>query len=82
MTPGELRIYANAYTEQLRFDKYLTQVRTYNLAALIRTMVWAKHPPRYEAVFPETTEEREPMTDDQMYAQVKALNALWGGEEA
>ena len=81
MTPRELRIYADAYEDQLRLEKYLTNVRTYNLAVLIRSMVWAKHPPRYESVVPEEAREREPMTDEQMYDQVRALNALWGGKE-
>ena len=55
----------------------------YTLAGLIRTMVWAKHAPAYESVFPETARKKE-MTDEQMYAQVCALNKLFGGntEEA
>lgn len=82
MTPAELRIYADAYIEQLHTDKEVAQVRTFNLAALIRAMVWAKHPPRYEQVFPEDPQTRKPMTDEEMYAQVRALNALLGGKEA
>ena len=54
----------------------------YSLASLIRSMVWSKHPPSFDRAFPgaRETSKRE-MTDDQMFAMVKGLNALYGGEE-
>jgi len=81
MTPAQLRVYADTYVDTVRLERQRDERRIYNLAALIRTMVWAKHPPRFEAVFPPDPAETEPMTDEQMYDQVKALNALFGGKE-
>lgn len=77
----ELNIYARAYVERRREDQKITQANLYALAALIRPMVWAKRPPSYAQVFPDKEAEKEEMTDDQMYAMVKGLNALFGGEE-
>lgn len=81
MTPAQLRIYADAFVERTKIERKREERRIYNLAALIRVMVWAKHPPRIENVFPEEPEERKPMTDEQMFDQIRALNALWGGKE-
>ncbi len=83
MTPAELNLYADAYVERRREALRLEQINLYNLAALIRPMVWSKHPPRLERVFPQATrkEPQKEMTDEQMYAQVVALNRLFGGEE-
>lgn len=82
MTPAELDIYARAYEARQAARQRDTQVNLYNLAALIRSMVWAKHPPSYEKAFPEgKTEKNDEMTDEQMYAMARALNALFGGEE-
>ena len=81
MTPVELNIYARAQAERQRDEQKLAQANLYSLAALIRPMVWAKHPPKYEQVYPEKRPKQDNMTDDQMYATVRALNALFGGEE-
>lgn len=81
MTPAQLRVYADAFVENVKLERKREERRIYNLAALIRVMVWAKHPPRFENVFPEEPEEHKPMTDEQMFDQVKALNALFGGKE-
>lgn len=43
-------------------------------------MVWAKHAPSFEAAFPNDSAKKE-MSDEQMYAQVRALNRLFGGTE-
>lgn len=81
MTPADLNVYVRAYTGRRREEQRITQVNLYSLAALIRPMVWAKAPPSFEAVFPENGREEKEQTDDQMYAMVRGLNALFGGKE-
>ena len=81
MTPAELNLYARAYVDRRREEQKIAQANLYSLAALIRPMIWAKHPPSYEKVFPDNKPEPKEMTDEQMYAMVKGLNALFGGEE-
>lgn len=84
MTPAELNIYARAYAEHQTQAQRLRAVNIYSLAALIRSMVWSKHPPSFDRAFPDAkanTKKQEEMTDDAMYAMVKGLNALFGGEE-
>lgn len=81
MTPVELNIYARAFVERRQEEQKIKQVNLYSLAALIRPMVWAKHPPSYDRVFPGKEAKQGEMTDDQMYAMVRGLNALFGGEE-
>lgn len=81
MTPVELNIFARAYVDRRKEEQKIAQANLYSLAALIRPMVWAKHPPSYERAFPDNKPQQNEMTDDQMYAMVKGLNALFGGEE-
>lgn len=84
MTPVELNIYARAYAEQQTQAQRLRSANIYSLAALIRSMVWSKHPPSFDRAFPDvkaSTRKHETMTDDAMYAMVKGLNALFGGTE-
>ena len=82
MTPAELQIYVRAYETRRDEQQRISQINIYNLAALIRPMVWAKHPPSFENAFPSATPEKDnDMTDEQMYAMARALNALFGGEE-
>ena len=59
----------------------MTRAQIYSLAALMRTMLFSKYPPRFEAVFPEEIRTKE-MTDEAMFAQVPALKRLFGGKEA
>lgn len=84
MTPVELNIYARAYEEQQTQAQRLQSANIYSLAALIRSMVWSKHPPSFERAFPDANakKQQKEMTDEAMYAMVKRLNALFGGEEA
>lgn len=77
----ELSLYAEAYREKLEDDARMARAKIYTLAALVRTMMNSKFPPRYEAVFPEDIRHKE-MTDEAMFAQVQALNKLFGGKEA
>lgn len=82
MTPAELNLYVRAYNEQQKERQKVAQVNLYNLSALIRSMVWAKHPPTYERSFGDgDNPQNDDMTDEQMYAMARALNALYGGEE-
>ena len=82
MTPAELNLYARAYGEQQTQAQRLRVANIYSLAALIRSMVWSKHPPSFERVFPDAKpQKQEEMTGEAMYAMVKGLNALFGGEE-
>ena len=81
MTPWELSLYAEAYRDSLEDDMKISQSKIYALAALVRTMMNSKYPPRFESVFPEDVHHKE-MTDEAMFAQVQALNRLFGGTEA
>ena len=72
-------LWSRAFREKLRDEAKMKRREIYTLAGLIRTMVWARHAPSYESVFPETAGKKE-MTDEQMYAQVCALNKLFGGK--
>lgn len=81
MTPAELNLYARACERRREDEQRIAQEHIYTLAALIRSMVWAKSPPSYKRVFPERKKAEKPMTDEQMYAQVVILNRMFGGEE-
>lgn len=81
MTPVQLNLYARAWTERRQEEQRLVQVNLYSLAALIRSMVWAKHPPSFERVFPEHRPAQGEMDYNQLYETVKGLNALFGGTE-
>lgn len=81
MTPAQLNIYARAYTQRHQDEQRLTQANIYSLAALIRSMIWSKRPPSFERVFPGIRQTPKEMSDAEMYAQIKRLNALFGGEE-
>ena len=83
MTPAELKIYSDVYVEDLKLRRQRSQVDIYNLALLTRGMIWGRHAPKYEQVFPGSGsgQKRRQMTDDEMYANVRALNRALGGEE-
>lgn len=81
MTPAELNIYARENLSRLQSDQRIRQQNIYALAALVAIMLSSKHIPRYEQIFREpAATKRETMSDEQIYEQVKALNALFGGE--
>lgn len=77
----ELSLYAEAYRDRLEDEARMTKARIYALAAMVRVMINSKFPPRYESIFPEDVPKKE-MTDEAMFAQVQALNRLFGGKEA
>ena len=80
MTPWELSLYAEAYRDSMEDEARMSRAKIYALAALVRTMMNSKFPPRSEAVFPEDVRHKE-MSDEAMFAQVQALNRLFGGSE-
>lgn len=78
MTPAELNTWAGSWGADEERRQERERRSLYNLGAIIRAMVWGKRMPSFEEVFGAGTEE---MTDQQMYANVRALNALLGGTE-
>ena len=78
MTPREFHLWAGAFRERQRAGRRERRAEIYSLAALIRSMVWAKHPPDFERVFPEERQKAE-MSEQQMLRQVMAQNAAFGG---
>ena len=81
MTPAQLADYAKGYRARQEAQQRRTNVDLYNLAALISSVTLSRHPKSFEDVFPDQKQPQKEMTDEQMYAQVKMLNALFGGEE-
>lgn len=74
MTPREYFIYEKGY-----FDRQeLEQKSSIHQAYLISRWVWAKKVDIEKIL--DFKEEKKEMTTDQMLAQVKVLNALFGGE--
>lgn len=81
MTPAELQLYADDYVQRMDDEMSEDHARIYVLSALIRAMVWARHAPPFERVFPDRPGAKEEMTDEEIYAQVRALNMALGGHE-
>jgi hypothetical protein len=81
MTPRELSVYVKAYADAMEEDARMYRAKAYLLASLVRTMFGSKHAPSYEHIFPDDVRKRE-MNDEEMFAQVQALNRLFGGTEA
>lgn len=83
MTPAELNTYARAYAAQREQEHRLQLSLIYSHASLIRSMVWSKHPPRFDQAFPSgaSSSPKAQMTDEQIYSIVQGLNALYGGKE-
>lgn len=83
MTPAELNIYAEAYAEKQKNDfKEKMSLEYYNA---LWTIQWlgkkSQHPkPLQEILDSIDKPKKKAMTDEQMLAQVKALNAMFGGE--
>lgn len=77
MTPYELNLSAEIYAEKKKQEEQNMIIQAY----LISRWVWAKEVP-IEKILNElgTNKEKREMTDEQMLAQVKVLNALFGGE--
>ena len=76
MTPAEYIEYANSYKRiQEERTKELLWT-TWNTAALIRT----QRMPQYKD-WMKFSEQKKQQTPDEMIAQARMLNALFGGEE-
>lgn len=68
-----------AHREQAEDDARLDMARIYDLSAAIRAMIWHKTAPSFAELFPKA--RKKEMSDDEMYAEVCALNKMFGGEE-
>lgn len=79
MTPAQLNICARAKAQLRQTDSKQRQAEIYALAGLIRQMIWAKHPPSLQEVFPELDEAEEDMTDSAMLQAVLRINEALGG---
>ena len=68
MTPAELHTYAKAYAAQREQEHRMQLSYIYAHAALIRSMVWSKNPPRLDQVFPvdSASSSKKQMTDEQI----------------
>lgn len=80
LTPMELITLIRAREEQNRDKARIRDIETYNLAGAVRAMVLSKHAPSFERMFPKSA-HRAPMSDEQMFRQVQALNRMLGGTE-
>jgi hypothetical protein len=78
MTPRVLNVYAKAYEE----EKQLKQKENIYQAYLISRWVWQKRVDIEKVVksIDSKKSNKKQMTDEQMLAQAKALNAVFGGE--
>lgn len=81
MTPAQMSAYAEGYAARRDARQRRTNVDLYNLAVLIGSVTLSKHPISFDRAFPENTQPKKEMTDEQMFAMVRGLNALFGGEE-
>ena len=80
MTPATFRAWIKGYLDAEQAKKKGRQQEDYNLAVMVRAAVGTKRMPSFEQMFPDSRRgSREPMTDEQMYQQVLALNAALGG---
>ena len=73
----------NAYTQRENDRAHKQAVALYNAAACLASMVGGKMPTFHEAFpgFADGEPESQDMTDEAMYAMVRALNASFGGTE-
>lgn len=68
-----------ASREKAEDDARQDRGKIYDLAAAVRAMIWKKNVPSYDELFPG--DRKKEMTDEEMFAQVRALNAMFGGTE-
>lgn len=85
MTPKEFFIYVNGFNrrkeieaEDYKFKFELEQKLLIYQAYLISRWVWTKNVDIKKAL--DSKAESKVMTDEEMLAQVKVLNSLFGGE--
>lgn len=76
MTPYELSLYAKDYIEREK-EKFEFEIyKTYLTAAWTSRWVWQKRIPKFEDIIRKRNKK---MTSEQMFQQVKVLNAILGG---
>lgn len=75
ITPKILNIYAKAYEKEIE----LRQKENIYQAYLISRWVWQKRVD-IEKILNANIKPQKNMTDEQMFARVKMLNTLFGGE--
>lgn len=78
MTPAAFNAYVRGYLDDMESRQQMQTALNYQLAGMIRSAVWAKHMPRFEAFTPK--KKKKVMTDEEMYQSVLALNAALGGD--
>lgn len=80
MTPHELNTYANAFSEREK-QEYKQKIELAYINAMW-TIQWLgkKQPKPLQDILDSIGKEKKVMTDEQMLAKVKALNAMFGGE--
>lgn len=88
LTPYELRIAIRGFTKRknAEAEEYKAKLKNESdlaiyQAYLISRWVWQKEVDIDKALGIEKERESKEMTDDQMLAQVKMLNRMFGGEE-
>lgn len=74
LTPKVLNIYLNAYAENME----IKQKENIYQAYLVSRFVWKKKIDIKKML--SIKKEKKVMTDEQMFNQVKVLNAVFGGE--
>ena len=77
MTPAAFHAYVEGYLEEQKAAIEIQRRQNYNLAVMVRVAVGTKRMPEYKKFFPE--KRKKQMSDEEMYQQVLALNALLGG---
>lgn len=77
MTPAAFHAYVEGYLEEQKAAAELQRRQNYNLAVMVRAAIGSKHMPKYNRLFPE--KRKKQMSDEEMYQQVLALNAMLGG---
>lgn len=82
MTPGELNIYAINYSKKQNQD-FKNKVTLAYINSMW-TIQWlgkkSQYPRPLQEILDSIGKEKKQMTDEQMLAQAKALNAMFGGE--
>lgn len=78
MTPAELAGAARVYAGREKARRREREDALYLLACMTGCAVWGRLG-SYEELFGKRKKENAGMTDEQMLAQVRALNAVFGG---
>lgn len=79
MTPRELMVYVNEYTEKTEYEVERRQHEMYVCALLISRFVWVKRVPPYEKIFRKS--RHTVMSDGQMLEMAEVLNLMFGGTD-